>query len=163
MTEEQKSTGLVVRSELMRELQKFGQWLSEMTDAQLPEVLDFVTRLEKNIEGTRSILKERALLYLNVHGIAEGEKGTKAAQVGQYTVKAIPTRTGLDPKKLEKALRTKGIDPNVAMKPTVSYAVDPDKVAAMRVAGTLTEQDIEACQYDRSYRIDVKRGEDEEQ
>ncbi len=135
-----------------------GAALQNVPDQEVPSAVATLRRLETMLKENVDRLKDRALLYLNVNGQQVTEKGTKEVALNGHVMRAIPTRTGIDPKKLEAALRAKGIDPSAHMIPTITYKVDDFRVAKLVAAGMLTQQDLAAVQYDKSYRIEVTQG-----
>lgn len=141
------------KQKLWGALQAYAAALSNLTDEQVPTAFGTADELQKLSEDVRSRLRDRLLLYLQVNGQKTTEKGSVAADVGGFTVTAIPTRTGIDPKKLETLLRRKGIDVEAGMDATVAYKVNPEKVAKLLESGRLHEQDREACLYDKAFRV----------
>ena len=81
------------------------------------------------------------------------DKGSMRASIGGFRVTAIPTRTGLDPTKVEGLLRRKNLDPNVHMKTTIKYALDQEKLDKLE----LSKGDLDACKYSPSFRLEVTR------
>lgn len=146
------------KSHLQAALQSFASALSSLTNEQVPAALEIARDLGKLAEETEAALKTRALLYLNMHGHQVTDKGSVQAEVGGFRLTAIPTRTGYDPKKLEAVLRRRGLTPEAGMNVTVTYKVDEAKVAGLFAAGKLTEHDLEASKYDKSYRLAIEHG-----
>lgn len=145
------------KQELQTALRSFASALANLTDDQIPAALELARDLGKLAEETESQLKTRCLLYLNVNGHQVTDKGSTQANVGGYRVTAIPTRTGLDPKKLEVVLRRKGLQPADAMDATVTYKVNQQKVDKLVADGGLTNADITSALYDKSFRLSVER------
>ena len=140
----------IQKAGLLPALQAFGAALGEITNDDVPSAYEMVVKLEKMLEEARDLLKTRALLYLNVNGVKVTDGGTKAANLGGFVMRAVPMRTGVDPKKLEKAVRAKRLDPGSCMDATVTYKVNQAKLNALVERGDITEEDLKACAYDPS-------------
>lgn len=151
-----KPTGMVYVG-VTSAMQALARRLQNITHEEVPAAVDFFRQIRKMADGVSDNLTERAKLYLNVHGKQATEKGTLEAQVGGYLVRAIPTRTGLDSKKVEKLLRARNIDVVAGMDPETKWKVNSDKIQRMVGAGLLTESDVAALRYDSDYRVEVKR------
>lgn len=136
-------------------VRQLGEALGNMSDEEVPRAYELVNQMVKNMDLTKTHIRDRLLLYLNVHGRTVTEKGSKEAVIGDSVVRAQPQRTGLDPKALEKTLRAKGMQPADHMQSTVTYKVDPLKAQLLVAKGQLTEQDIKASSYPAAYTIRV--------
>lgn len=145
------------KEQLTLALRNFAQALSTLSDEQVPAALEMARELGKLSDETGEALKQRALLYLNVHGQQVTDKGSRQARVDGFLLKAIPTRTGLDPKKVETLLRRKGMEPSAHMRSTIKYEVDAERMDKLVMDGKLSTQDVEACRYDKSFRVEVER------
>jgi hypothetical protein len=147
----------IIKAGLLPALQAFGSALGQLADGDVPAAYELTAQAEKMLEEVRGLLKTRAMLWLNVNGQKVTDKGTMEGSVSGFSVRAIPMRTGLDPKKLEQTLRAKKLDPNSQMKPTITYKVDEAKVAVLVSEGKLSPADLEACKYEPSWRLEVKK------
>lgn len=136
-------------------LQVMARNMGELAIEKVPEMLGFFQQLEKMVEATKGMLRARAIELVEAQGSIITDKGTKVALVGDWKITAVPLRTGLDPKKLEATLRAKQLDPREFMQSVVTFKVDTAKVAVLCSQGKLTDADIEACTYEKSYRITV--------
>lgn len=145
------------KGRLFTALGSYATALSNLTEEQVPEAFEMTDKLNKLAEEVRDRLRSKLLAWLAEHGEVVTEKGSKAGVVGGFKVSAIPTRTGIDPKKLEALLRRLKLDPNTHMKTTLSYAVDDAKVMALVQAGRLTVEDLNNCKYSESFRIAVEK------
>lgn len=148
---------LAEKKQMMTALHAFASALSNLTEEQVPDAFDTVDKMQKLSDEVREQLRTRLLLFLNVHGSTKGDKGTKEAESGGYLLQAIPTRTGIDPKKLEALLRRKRLDVESGMDATITFKVNEDKLARLVASGQLSEQDREACRYERAYRVSVQK------
>lgn len=144
------------RQQMQSALQSFASALSKLTDEQVPAALDAVRQLNDLSEEMKDGLRVRAIQFLRSAGQRITDKGSLQTLIGGYRMTAIPTRSGLDPKKLEVALRRRGLDATAGMNPSITYKVDVDKVAALVDSGKLTQEDLTACQYDESFRVSVE-------
>lgn len=145
------------KTKLFAVLQGYASVLSQLTEEQLPEAFEMTDKLEKLADEVRDRLRSRLLKWVKETGETVTEKGSKANTIGGFKVSAIPTRTGIDPKKLEALLRRLGLDPTAGMKPTITYAVDDEKVMQLIGAGRLTVEDVNNCKYAESFRIQVEK------
>ena len=132
-----------------------GAALDKLTDAEVPAAIAMMRRLEKLVEDNKDTLTDRVKLWLNVHGQQVTEKGTTEASINGWVVRAVPMKTGIDPKKLEQTLRAKGLDPADWMQTTLSYKFDAVKYARLLRENKFSESDVKACQYDKSFRVEV--------
>lgn len=149
-------------SNVQQALQAVARQLSTLADEETPAVFEFFDTLAKMSEEQHQRVKDRLLLYLNVYGQQATAKGTMRCDVGGYEVQAIPTRTGVDAKKLEALLRARGIPVTDAMAEAKTYKVDAAKVAELVAMGKLSPDDLTRCGPDKSYRVSVKRIEEPE-
>lgn len=147
------------KTKLFAALSGYSAALSRLTPEQVPAAFEMTDKLKKLSEEVRDRLREKLMTWVKENGSRITDKGSMAGEVGGFKVTMIPTKTGTDPKKLEALLRRKGLDPAVAMKPTMAWAVDTDKVQQAVGAGKLTQADVDNCQYDPSYRIGVQTNE----
>lgn len=153
------STSIILADErrvMQQALQTFSSAMSKLTDEQVPAALDMVKQLHELSEEMKDGLRARAIQFLRDVGQKVTDKGSLQTLIGGYRLTAVPTKTGLDPKKLEVALRRRGLDPTAGMNPTITYKVDIEKVAALMDSGKLTSDDIKTCQYDESFRVTVE-------
>lgn len=139
-------------------LARFAHALSTLPAEQVPQAHDLASAIEDAMEEIKETLKRRLLLELNVRGEQVTEKGTTRMEAGGYTVRAVPTRTGFDPKKVEAAIRQKKKDPVDYMTPVTTFKVSDYGMAALLAEEVFTKVDCEACRYDKSFRLEVKRG-----
>jgi hypothetical protein len=147
----------IQKAGLMTALQQFASGISTLKDEEVPEAYEVTAKLEGMFEEVRALLKQRAVDYLQANGRRATDKGTLEAEVNGFSLRAIPMRTGLDPKKLEATLRSKKLDPTANMNATIILKVDTAKVATLVGEGKLTKDDLAACAYDPSIRLEVKK------
>lgn len=141
------------REQLQVALRAYASALSELTDEQVPAAFDMNKELGKLAEDLENVLRERVLRLVEERGQKVTDKGSMRASIGGFRVTAIPTRTGVDPAKLEGLLRRKNLDPNVHMRTTIKYAIDPEKLEKLQ----LSDGDLDACKYTPSFRLEVSR------
>lgn len=132
----------------------FAAALSGLAAADRPEAFDIATQFKKVTEEVYDRLRDKLLADVEATGSVVTEKGTREAHYPSFTVRAIPTRTGTDPKKLEARLRSLGIDPAVVMDATITYKVNPAKLANLVAAGTLKYDEVA---YEPGFRIQLER------
>lgn len=116
-------------------LDQLKQWTKAQKD--LKEVID--TRLEPMILKAGEVVTD---------------KGTVELTTGDGQVlRAQPTRTGYDPKKLEQVLRLNKVSPETCMDATVSYKINQSKLQVFLQAGILTEEQLKPALYEAHYSI----------
>lgn len=147
------------KAKLFTALSSYANALANLSDEQVPAAFDMTDQLRDMAEEVRTRLRDRILLYVQAKGRQLTDKGSMTAESGGFKLTAIPTRTGIDPKKLEALLRRKGIDPAVAMDATITYKVNMGKLAA---CAALTPGELTACSYDKAFRVQVDRQADSE-
>ena len=148
---------VLAKSEIQLALRGLATALSSLSEDQIPVAIDFLRQMEKTVAYNEGLLKARALEFMQTAGNQITEKGTLEAQVGSYTMRAVPTRTGFDPKLIGPMLRTKRMDQEAGMDPTITYKVNPDKLARLLSDGLLTDADLDQCRFEKSFRLEVTR------
>src|SRR4051812_48931397 len=125
------SDELVKRSDLLsafRATEASFRLLSQaVSGLTVPTAVDLylkVKEFEKVVEAYKELATEKLLGYTTSAGSQVTEKGTIEARVGDFTLRAQPWRTTLDPKKVEKLLRAKGKDPATYMNTKITYEAD---------------------------------------
>lgn len=146
------------KNKLFTALSSYATALANLTDEQVPQAFDMTDQLEDLAKEVRTRLRDRLLLYVQANGTKATDKGSMKAEAGGYRLVAIPTRTGIDPKKLEALLRRKGIDPAGVMDTTITYKVN---LAKLSTTSCLTQTELDACLYDKAFRVEVARMADE--
>jgi hypothetical protein len=142
---------------LMAALSTFAGVLSNLTPEQVPAAFEIADTMKGLSEEIRDRLRKRLLEEVQKNGEKVTDKGSMRSSIAGYKVSAIPTKTGVDPKKLEGLLRRLRLDPTVAMDAKVTYTVNETKLMQAVGAGKLTTEDVAACRYDPSFRLDVSR------
>ncbi|UOF79708.1 hypothetical protein [Caudoviricetes sp.] len=145
-----------VKKQLMQALASVADQLSNLPADQVPAAVQLMAGGKALFEEAYTRFRDRAISQLKESGTPIGEKGSLTQQLGRWTMTAIRTRSGFDPKKVEALLRRKGLDPAAWMRTTLSYAVDEDKLNNLRHRPDVTPADLEGCKYDESFRIEVK-------
>jgi len=126
----------------------------EAKPAVLAEAYDRLTEVQKVVEDTIKVAKDKMKELVKSTGtFVEGTKGSYEAVLGEYQYSIRPTRTGVDPKKLEALLRSKDKDPEVYMDPKVTYTVNEQKLGAALAKKVLTKAELETCMYEESYAL----------
>ena len=148
------------KSKLVTALTHYANVLANLTDEQVPAAFDMTDQFKELAEEARSRLRDRLLLIIQATGQTQGDKGTMSTESGGFKLTAIPTRTGVDPKKLEALLRRKGIDPAVAMDATITYKVNLAKLATVQA---VTPGEVAACASDKAFRVQGDRQADNAQ
>ena len=144
------------KTKLFTALGGYASALSNLSDEQVPAAFEMTQKMEALAEEVRERLRKRILDYVSEKGEVQTEKGTRGVNLGGFDLRAIPTKTGTDPKKLEALLRHKKLDPTVAMDATIAYKVNADKVLKAVERGELTQADVASCAYAPAFRVEVK-------
>jgi len=147
---------LAVRNGIIILMQGLADWFSRVGPDEFGQAVLLVRAMKKALEQAEDVLNERATDVVRASGKRETDKGTMSVVLGAHTLRAIPTRTGTDPKKLEAHLRTAGINPEVCMDATITYKVNDEKLKQALASGKLTQAEVDACKYDTSFRLEVK-------
>lgn len=154
ITPVQNTTLTLAKTQVQAALIDFAAALSGLTAADRPEALDIATQFKKVTEEVYDRLRDKLLADVGSGGAIITEKGTKELGLGDYVVRAIPTRTGTDPKKLEAKLRALGRDPAHYMDATITYKVSPMRLAGLVAEGVLK---LEEVAYEPGFRIQLER------
>ncbi len=152
----EKTDSLAVRNQTILAMQGLADWLSKVEPDEFGAALNLIKSLTGALENAEGLVKNRAVEMVRTKGNRETEKGTYSLQLGAYTVRAIPTRTGVDSKKLEAHLRGRGIEVTKAMDATLTYKVNEGKLATCLAEGVLSQSEVDGCKADTSYRVEVK-------
>lgn len=91
------------------------------------DALVILKMVEKQAEAMNAYVRDAAIRLLKEKGQEVGEKGTRTLTAGNWLLE-MHRKNGIDPKKLEKLLREKGLEPEVAMTPTIKYSVNYTKL-----------------------------------
>lgn len=103
--------------------------------------------LSQNAEKLKAYGRDAIIQLLKEHG-EETEAGSRTLISGGWRLSMRPHRTGLDPKKVEKALREKGMSPESWMTPKVTYSISHADYAEALGADTVAD-----CHYDESWTV----------
>ena len=151
------------KSELHAALAKFAEAAQQLEPAQRPAAFEVMKSgkalFEEGYASVRDKLVERGLDI----GEPAGDKGTRVLREGAFETRVIPTRSGLDPRLVEAMLLRRKLPLKEYMVPTITYTLGEDhraKLATAIAAGLLTQADVDACKYEVSYRVEVRRARD---
>lgn len=150
---------LAVRNNIVSSMMGLAQFISTIKEDEYGDALNLIKAVTSALEQSEGIVKNRAVEVVRARGVRETEKGTMSLTLGAHTIRAIPTRTGPDAKKLEAHLRAKGLDPGAVMDATITYKVNEEKLAKAQASGLLSKADVDACRPEVSYRLEVKEAE----
>lgn len=151
------TTALVTRDAVFSLMRTVAAELSQLTPEKYGAAMEFLKSLEEAAEGLKTTLGARVKEEVRANGHQVTDKGTTEWVVGGYVLRAIPTRTGVDPKKLEARLRAKGREPSLCMDATIAFKVNEGKLAAAVERGDLTAEEVAACKYDLNFRLEAER------
>jgi hypothetical protein len=125
---------------------------------QLAACMDRMASWTDSLDKLQTFVRTKVKEIVERYGEVTTEKGSKVLQTDNYEIPMRPTRTGTDPKKLERLLRNKGVDVSAAMDASITYKVNTDKIKTCLQNRMLTDEEIETCEYDKSYTLlPVKR------
>lgn len=142
------------KNKLFPALVGWAEALSKLEPAQIPQALDMAIQFKKLGEDVYKNLRDKLLVAVKRDGEKVSEKGSMKASVGGYGVMAIPTKTGTDPGKLERRLRSLSMDPSAHMDARITYHVAPGKLSLLVEKGVIT---LEEVAYDPAFRVQVER------
>jgi hypothetical protein len=142
------------KTKLFAALSGYASALSNLTPEQVPAAIDMTLQLKKLAEEVYERLRDRLIKDTQEKGYKATDKGTMEQSIGGFKVRAIPTKTGTDPKKLEAKLRALGMQPENYMDATMALKVNAGKLALLVATKTLTLADVA---YDPSFRVQVER------
>lgn len=134
----------------------------ELTQRQVGVTLQQLKTWADDIEALRRVLKQRTELVLLDRGTPVEGTTKLALDEDGVTLSMHLSRTGYDPKKVEKLLRNKNVDIAMNMIPSISYKVDERKLHELVGKKTLTQGELEACRYDKTWVIDAPAIEERE-
>lgn len=149
------TSALANREPVVALVRGLAQEVATLEPVQYGEAHNFLAFLEDAVARLKGMVVARAEKEVMERGETITDKGTKALELGGWYVRAIPNRTGIDPKKFEARLRTKGVLPENYMQPKITYAMDPAKTAKAVADGVITEAELSACKYDLTYKLTV--------
>lgn len=150
------SGALAKREPAIELVRGLAQEVATLAPAQFGEARDFLKTLESAVERLRDMVEERTVQEIRQHGAKVTEKGTMQLTLGNWDCRAIPNKTGTDPKKLEARLRTKGVHPEDHMRAKITYEIDAEKLKALVERGIMTQEEVNSCAYDLTFRLDIK-------
>lgn len=130
---------------------------STISDLALPDVApvhDHLATMIKAMEQLKDLMEARVIEAVRRDGQQVSEKGSMSMLAGNTELRIQPTRTGLDPKRLEAKLRAKGIEPGKFMRQKVTFEIDPVKVKGL--SSVLSDAEVKSCMYDLNYRAIIK-------
>lgn len=139
-------------------LQDLGAALADIADEQVPEVLHFFKSLEALSKDARTRVRDRLLLWMNIHGDVYTAKGGLKASLGGYTIKVVKKGGGYDVGRLLALCNVKGILPEEACEVSTVYKPDNDKIMQLVGAKRLTEGELKAVRTTASEAVEVEPG-----
>lgn len=145
------------KNKLFPALQGWATALSNLQPEQVPAALDMARQMKNLSEEVHDKLRDKLLEGVKKNGVKVTEKGSLQDNVGGFKVIAIPTRTGVDPKKFESMLRARQIDPTAHMDSTVALKFNQSKADKAVGAGVISQADLDSCKYDPAFRVSVER------
>lgn len=123
--------------------------IATILDTAAPEKLAETLTTVKEVVKALDYSIESAQDRLITHVLAAGEPVPETKGTFEWNgVKVRPTRTTLDPKKVEGLLRAKNLDVNLYMDKKLTYVVNET-----RVKEVLNEGEQESCRYELKYQL----------
>lgn len=151
------SSALTNREPAVALVRGLAQQIATLGPEQYGEAHDFLHQLTSALTKLEEMVEEATKKEVLARGETVTDKGTKALTLGEWFCRAIPNKTGTDPKKFEARLRTKGVLPENYMRAKVSYEMDPDKTMKALADGVLTQAELAACAYTLTHRLQVTK------
>ena len=145
------------KTKLFTALNSYANALAQLSNEQVPAAFDMTDQLKDLAEEVRARLRDRLLLLVQAQGRTITDKGSMTTETGGFKVTAIPTRTGIDPKKLEAMLRRKSIALEKVMDATLTYKTNDAKLQDALGTQLLTLAEVKSCEFDKAFRVKVER------
>lgn len=145
------------KKQVMQAMSLFSTMLSEVTEEQTPQAFEMVEQIEDVMGEVRDRLRKKMLEKVQAEGQRISDKGSMQVGLGGYSIKAIPTKTGVDGRKLEALLRKRNVDPALYMDVTMEFKVNQTKLQTALSNGVLTPDDLKNCEHTPSFRLQVER------
>lgn len=145
-------------ADLKKQYLSIMQQLSQaLTVAKEPEQLavlaDVLAVVQEDVEALKDGVRMRVLAALEKEGEVVGDNGTRVLERGGWKLEARRTGGGMDPKKVEGALRAKSIDPSKYMQPEVTFSVEPALLEKARLDGVFTQDELELLRRKVTYAL----------
>jgi len=155
------TSALAVKDRFQVLMQDLAAELSTVTPDRYGPAYQFIGAIKSMAEAAIDTFGSRVKNHVLEHGEQVTDKGTRKLVADGWALSAIPTRTGVDPKKLEARLRMKGFNPADYMDMKITYAVSETKLGKALASEVVTQSEIESCRYDLTYRLQVEKEADE--
>ena len=142
------------RSALVTLMSQVAQSLSSpLPPLELSKVMTLLKDVEQLHKDLSSAAKKQAIALLEKEGKQTTEKGSRELTVDSVVLSMRPTRTGLDPKKVEARIRAKGLEPDGFMTATVSYSLKDDTAVSLVAKKVVSQDELETLNYDKSWAV----------
>jgi hypothetical protein len=153
--EKVKSSGvaLIDKKSLETGLKSLAKAVGSMTKDTSGEVLAAIGSMVKLAEEYEKMAKGFVKELLIKEGKVVTEAGTRRLSAGGYVLEIQPVSTGLDHAKVEAMLRSKSIDPISGMDVEMKFKVNEGKLADLLKRKKLTNEELENCKKDESYKV----------
>ena len=149
----------LLRQEFEPAIAALAKYVSEAPLVESARIYDPVTEILSAVTDLKRVLRDRFLALLREEGTRTTDKGTLKLVRDGWEFEARPQRTGLDPKRVEAALRARGADPGAYMLKEISYSIDTEKLAAAIADNVLSKEELTSCKYeqDQQYAVQAPR------
>lgn len=135
-------------------LKKLADYMSQpLSVAQKVNLYGLTKRMEDEVEAAVKQSRQWAMELVLTKGEQTTDKGTKRLVINGLMVEAQPMKTGYDDKKVQAMLLSKNMALESGMNQVVSYTVNDDKLAMLITKQLITEDELENCRADMSYRL----------
>lgn len=143
-----------LRTSTMAALEGLAGALTNVVPSEFGNAWGFLKSMEEAIASMQAHMKQVIEGYVLEHGRDWGEKGGREVVFPDGPpLRMRLHRTGIDPRKLEKLLRARNMDPSKCMDAKVTFAANPEKVAGAVREGLLTEADVSSTYYDETWVV----------
>lgn len=124
-----------------------------LSTTDLSQTLGVLQDWKQNIDELAKHARKKLVNLADERGAVISPAGTKRAIVDGWVLEIRPAGQVWDDKKVMALLAGKGLPLDKWMQPTVVYKVDESRLAVLTELGKLTEAEVAACRYQRSYAL----------
>lgn len=118
-------------------------------------LFSLLKKTKETVEGLHNSMRDAIKEYTLANGEQTTEGGQLVATVGNWKLTLRPrAKPGtLDAKKVEGLLRSKGLNPDEWMDPTISYAVNEEKWQTLIQRKRVSADESTGCEKDLEYNV----------
>lgn len=147
-------------SKLTEALVGFSHAISTINKETGPQLWDSVKKMKDLVAEYEDSVRQFILNMVDANGKKVTDAGTKRMTTRGFTLEIQPSGGGLDSKKVEALLSSKGIAPLVGMDTKITFTVNEGKLKDLVAKKKLTEDELETCRTAKGWKVmsPVKEG-----